>query len=49
LKKRIPAHKANLDIDYTEIKRIAEYYKKQKLYAKWMDELKNKIYWEVKL
>lgn len=49
LKKRIPAHKANLDIDYPEVKRIAEYYKKQKLYTKWMDEIKNKIYWEVKL
>lgn len=49
LVKRIPAHKANLDIDYPEIKRIAEYYKKQKLYTKWMEEIKNKIYWEVKL
>jgi len=49
LVKRIPAHKANLDIDYPEIKRIAEYYKKQKLYAKWMEEIKNKIYWEIKL
>ena len=49
LVKRIPAHKANLDIDYTDVKRIAEYYKKQKMYAKWMEEIKSKIYWEVKL
>jgi len=49
LEKRIPAHKANLDIDYPDVKRIAEYYKKQKLYAKWMDEIKSKIYWEIKL
>ena len=49
LGKRIPAHKANLDIDYPDVKRIAEYYKKQKLYAKWMEEIKSKIYWEIKL
>lgn len=47
--KRIPEHKANLDQDFAEIKRLTEYYKKQKLYSKWMDELKEKIYWEVRL
>lgn len=48
LNKRVPEHKANLDQDYNEVKRLAEYYKKQKLYAQWMKELKNKIYWEIK-
>ena len=47
--KRIPEHKANLDQDYNDIKRLAEYYKKQKLYAQWMKELKSKIYWEIRL
>lgn len=47
--KRIPEHKANLDQDFVEIKRLTEYYKKQKLYSKWMDELKEKIFWEVRL
>lgn len=47
--KRIPEHKANLDMDYAEVKRLAEYYKKNKLYAKWMKEIKEKIYWEVRL
>ncbi|MBI1936944.1 MAG: peptidylprolyl isomerase [Ignavibacteriales bacterium] len=47
--KRVPEHKANLDIDFSEIKRLTEYYKRQKLYAKWMEELKEKIYWETRL
>lgn len=49
LMKRIPEHKPNLDLDYNEIKRIAEYYKKQKLYTKWIQELKEKIFWEVRI
>lgn len=47
--KRTPEHKASLDEDFAEIKRLAEYYKKQKLYAKWMDELREKIYWDIRL
>jgi len=47
--KRIPQHKANLELDYNEIKRLAEYYKKQKLYKNWMNEIKEKIYWEIRL
>lgn len=49
LLKRVPEHKANLDLDFNEIKRLTEYYKRQKLYAKWMEELKAKIYWEIRL
>lgn len=48
LTKRIPEHKANLDLDYPEIKRLADYAKKQKLYVKWMKEIKEKIYWEIR-
>lgn len=47
--KRIPQHRANLELDYNEIKRLAEYYKKQKLYRKWIDEIKEKIFWEIRL
>ncbi|MEG8945912.1 peptidylprolyl isomerase [Rosettibacter firmus] len=47
--KRIPQHRANLELDYDEIKKLAEYYKKQKLYKNWMNELKEKIYWEIRL
>lgn len=47
--KRTPEHKADLEQDYAEIKRLAEYNKKQKLYTKWMDELREKIYWDIRL
>ncbi len=47
--KRIPEHKPDLDIDYNDIKRIAEYYKRQKLYTKWIEEIKEKIYWEIRI
>ncbi|MDQ7816877.1 MAG: peptidylprolyl isomerase [Melioribacteraceae bacterium] len=47
--KRTSEHKAELDQDFTEIKRLTEYYKKQKFYSKWMEELKEKIFWEVRL
>ncbi|MEW6655007.1 MAG: peptidylprolyl isomerase, partial [Bacteroidota bacterium] len=48
LAKRIPEHKANLDLDYPEIKRLADYAKKQKLYAEWIKEIKEKIFWEIR-
>lgn len=46
--KRIPEHKPNLDLDYNEIKRLADYSKKQKLYSKFVQEIRNNIYWEIK-
>jgi peptidyl-prolyl cis-trans isomerase SurA len=49
LENRVPQHTASLDQDYTEIKRIADEYKKQEKYQQWIEELKNKIYWEVRL
>ncbi len=49
LDKRIPQHKADMDLDYAELKRMTEYYKKQKLFAQWMDEIKQRIFWEVRL
>jgi peptidyl-prolyl cis-trans isomerase SurA len=48
LEKRILTHKADVNLDYPEVKKLAEYYKKQKLYSKWMAEIKSKIYWEIK-
>lgn len=47
--KRIPQHRANMEMDYNEIKKLADYYKKQKLYADWMNQLKQKIYWDIRL
>ena len=49
LVQRIPEHRANLNTDYAEVKRLADYAKKQKMYAEWMKELKSKIFWEVRL
>lgn len=47
--KKIPEHKADLDTDYSELKQLTEYNKQQKMYAEWMKELKNKIFWEIRL
>jgi len=46
---RIPLHKANLEQDFSEVKRLTEMYKKQKLYAEWLAEIKKKIYWQIRL
>ncbi len=48
LKSKIPQHVASLTEDYPEIKKLADENKKQKEYQKWIKELKDKIYWEVR-
>ncbi|MGK9477561.1 peptidylprolyl isomerase [Melioribacter sp. OK-6-Me] len=47
--RRIPQHKPNLEQDYDELSRLAEYYKRQKIYNEWMQEIKKRIYWEIRL
>jgi len=47
VKKRIPQHMASLDTDYQEIKKLADQYKKQKLYDAWIKKLKDRIYWKI--
>lgn len=49
LVKRIPQHKANLEMDYDEIKKLAEFQKKQKMYDKLIDDIRSKIYYEIRL
>lgn len=49
LVKRIPQHVANLELDYEEIKKLADDYKKQKKYSEWVEQLKQKIYWDVRI
>lgn len=49
LEKRVPQHEASLNTDYTEIEKLADQYKKQQEYKKWMDNLKKKIYWKIML
>lgn len=49
LQSRVPQHPASLEEDYAELKRLADEYKKQKQYEKWVASLRDKIYWEVRL
>ena len=49
LEKRIPQHVADIENDYPELKKLADENKKQKLYTKWIEELKGKIYNEVRI
>lgn len=47
--KRIPEHKPSLETDYEEIKRIAVFKKQEKLYNNWIKEIKDKVYWEIRI
>lgn len=49
LKSRVPQHKASLESDYSEIKKLADDFKKQNEYNKWIAEIKKKIFWEVRI
>lgn len=49
LEKRIPQHQASLEMDYAELKRLADEVKRQKHYEEWIEEIKSKIFWEVRL
>lgn len=49
LQERVQQHSADLEKDYTEIKKLAEEYKRQRLYSEWITKLKDKIYWEIRL
>ncbi|NWF90850.1 MAG: peptidylprolyl isomerase [Ignavibacteriaceae bacterium] len=49
LVKRTAQHLANLDLDYPEMKKLADDNKKQKKYAEWIEQLKSKIYWDVRI
>ncbi|MCO6474570.1 MAG: peptidylprolyl isomerase [Melioribacteraceae bacterium] len=49
LDKRIEAHMPSLETDYEEIKRIAEFKKSEDLFNEWLGDVKEKIYWEIKI
>ncbi len=49
LYKRVPEHVANIDEDFDDIKRLAQFRKREKLYKEWVEELKSHIYWEIKI
>lgn len=49
LKSRVPQHQPDLEKDYDELKKLATEYKRQKEYQRWINELKEKIFWEKRL
>jgi peptidyl-prolyl cis-trans isomerase SurA len=49
LEERTPQHTPDLDKDYADIKKLADEYKKQKKYEEWIESLKSKIYYDIRL
>lgn len=49
LKKKIPEHEPDLDLDYDKLSQLALYYKRQKVYQDLIQELKKQVYWEIRL
>ena len=46
---RVPEHVANIDEDFEDIERVAQFRKRELLYKEWVEELKSHIYWEIKI
>jgi peptidyl-prolyl cis-trans isomerase SurA len=49
LKKRIPEHKMNLSDDWKRIEQLAVGFKGNKVYREWLKQLREEIYWEMRL
>ncbi len=49
LRSRTPAHKPTIENDMEELKQLAIFNKRQKLYDEWLGKLKENIYWEIRL
>lgn len=47
--KKVPQHKADLELDYDEIKNIVIQKKRTDMISKYIEELKNSIYWDIRL
>ncbi|HEX3073322.1 MAG TPA: peptidylprolyl isomerase, partial [Ignavibacteriales bacterium] len=47
--KKIPEHKASLENDFAEIKKLADLHKKQKLFEAWIKEIKANTFWEIRI
>ena len=46
---RIPEHQPSLEIDYEDIKRLAEFKKRERLFSEWINEIKDNVYWETRI
>ncbi len=49
LYERKPEHVATIEDDYDDIKRLAEFRKREMMFKEWVEELKSHIYWEIKI
>lgn len=49
LKKRIPEHYPDLNLDYEKLSQLTLYQKKQKIYRDLIEQLKKQVYWEIRL
>lgn len=47
LQRRIPQHPATLERDYARIANFAKIFKQNRLYAEWVENIKDKVYWKV--
>lgn len=47
--KKVPEHKASLENDFSEIKKLADLHKKQKSFEVWIKEIKENTYWEIRI
>ncbi len=48
LKRRTPAHAMTLEQDYHRIETLAMNFKRNKDYQKWLEELRSKIFWQIR-
>ena len=48
-KKRVPEHSMNLKDDWKQVEQLAASYKRNFEYQKWLKQLRQEIYWEVRL
>lgn len=49
LEERTAQHAPDLNKDYADIKKLADEYKRQKKYQEWIESLKSKIYYDIRL
>ncbi len=47
-KRIIPEHTPDLESDYDKLEQLAQLNKRQKLYQRWLGELREELYWEIK-
>ncbi|MFZ1731460.1 MAG: peptidylprolyl isomerase [Bacteroidota bacterium] len=47
LEKRIAQHPATLDSDYSRVANFAKIFKQNRMYAEWIEKIKENVYWKV--